>query len=70
MENVHAEIERLRTELEEATAALDKAVRSRRAGGKDSPSRAELSASVANAKRAQHSAEAKLRELYESKDNQ
>ena len=68
MDDVQAEIELLRAEMEQITAALLKALRDRKACSKDSPLLAELNAAVVAARESLHAVEVKLRRLYESKD--
>jgi len=67
MENVQAEIELLQIEIANATTAIAKALRERRAASKDSPLVAELNAAVVVARQALQAVEVKLRKLYESK---
>ena len=68
MDNVQAEIDLLRAEMEQTTAVLLKAVRDRKACNKDSPLLADLNAAVEKARESLHAVEVKLRRLYESKE--
>jgi len=67
MDNIQDEIELLQIEIQQANAAIDKALRDRRALNKDSPLIADFNAAVASARQALASVEVKLRRLYESK---
>jgi hypothetical protein len=68
MADIQDEIELLQIEMRKANAQLDKAVRERRAANKDSPLVADFNAAIAAARQALADVEAKLRKLYESKD--
>jgi hypothetical protein len=69
MADVQDEIELLQTELRNANAAIEKALRERRAINKDSPLAADFNAAVAAARAALTAVEVKLRKLYESKSD-
>jgi hypothetical protein len=65
--DVQDEIELLQSDIAKANAAIDKAVRERRAINKDSPLVADFNAAVVAARQALNAVEVKLRKLYESK---
>jgi hypothetical protein len=65
--DVQDEIELLQIDISKANAAIDKAVRERRAINKDSPLVADFNAAVVAARQALNAVEVKLRTLYESK---
>ena len=69
MADIQHEIELLQIEIEQANAAISKAIRDRKAVAKDSPMVAELNAAVAAARQALNVVEVKLRTLYESKED-
>jgi hypothetical protein len=69
MADIQDEIELLQVEIRKANAAIEKAVRDRRAINKDSPLVADFNAAVVAARAALASVEAKLRTLYESKED-
>jgi hypothetical protein len=68
MDDVQDKIALLQIDIEKANAAITKAVRERRAVNKDSPLLAEATAAIGDARRALFDLEAKLRALYESKE--
>jgi hypothetical protein len=67
MENVQSEIELLQDEIKRVNAVIDKAIRERRASGKESPLVPDLNATIATAREALAVVELKLRKLYESR---
>jgi hypothetical protein len=69
MADVQDEIELLQIEIGKANAAIEKAVRDRRAVNKDSPLVADLNAAIVAARQALTAVEVKLRKLYESKSD-
>jgi len=69
MADLQDEMSLVEQEIEQANAALAKAVRERRAAKGDGPLVAALEAAVVAARNALTDAEVKLRKLYESKDD-
>ena len=67
MDDVQDEIELLQVEIRNANAAIEKAIRERRASSKDSPLTADLNAAVETARAALAAVEIKLRAVYERK---
>ena len=69
MNDIQHEIELLQAEIAKANAAIDKAIRERRATAKDSPLMADLNAAVVAARAALAAVEIRLRALYEQKSD-
>ena len=69
MADLQNEMSLVEQEIEQANAALAKAVRERRGAKGDGPLVAALEAAVVAARNALTDAEVKLRKLYESKDD-
>jgi hypothetical protein len=69
MDNIQHEIELLQAEIGKANAAIQKAIRDRRASAKDSPLKIDLNAAVETARESLAAVEIKLRKLYESRDD-
>lgn len=69
MDHIEKQIELLQVEILAAQEVITKAVKDRRAIGKDSPLVADANAAVTAAREALAVVEIKLRALYESKDD-
>jgi hypothetical protein len=67
MADTQDEIDLLQIEIQKANDAIAKAVRDRRAIGKDSPLLADVNAAIVAARESLAAVEIKLRKLYESK---